>query len=77
MYEIVRFLHRSLIAEEPSIKDKIKLSLKYFDSEALTKQQEIGSFKIPLPLSRPKLPSNASTEYDFLLKDALCAQRLS
>ena len=34
MWGIVGFLHKSLIAEEPSIKDKMKLSLEYFDSEA-------------------------------------------
>ena len=48
MYEIVRFLHKSLIAEEPSIKDKMKLSMEYFYSEALIKQQEIKiAFKCP------------------------------
>ena len=76
MNEIVRFLHKSLTTEEPSIKDKMKLSMEYFDSEALIKQQEIGSFNIPPPPSRPKLPSNAPPEYDFLLKDASCDQRM-
>ena len=46
MYEIVRFLHKSLITEEPSIKENMKLSMEYFDSEVLIKQQEIVSFKI-------------------------------
>ena len=50
--------------------------MNYCDSEALIKQQEIGSFNIPPPLSRPKLPSNAPPEYDFLLKDASCDQRM-
>ena len=27
----------------------MKLSMEYFDSEALIKQQKISSFKIPLP----------------------------
>ena len=76
MNGVVRFLHKSLTTEEPPIKDKMKLSMKYFDSEALIKLQEIGSFKIPPPPSRPKLPSNAPPEYDFLLKDASCDQRM-
>ena len=38
---------KSSIAEEPLMKDKIKLSMGYFDSESLIKEQEIGSFKIP------------------------------
>ena len=37
MYGIFGFLHKSFIAEEPSIKDKMKLSLEYFDSEASIK----------------------------------------
>ena len=49
VYEIVNFLHKSLITEKPSIKDKMKLSMENFDSEALIKQQKIFSFKIPLP----------------------------
>ena len=76
MNEIVRFLHKSLATEEPSIKDKMKLSMSYCDSEALIKQQEIGSFNIPPPPSRPQLPSNAPPEYDFSLKDASCDQRM-
>ena len=67
MYEIVSFLHKSLVAEEPSIKDKMKLPMEYFDSEALIKQQEIVLFKPPSP-SLPKLPSNAPPEYDFFTK---------
>ena len=31
---IVRFLRKSLTSEELSVKDKIKLSVEYFDSEA-------------------------------------------
>ena len=58
----------------------MKLSMEYFDSEALIKQQEIVSFKIPPPSSlnpsRPKLPSNAPLEHDFLPKDTLCDQRM-
>ena len=76
MCGIVRFLHKSLTTKEPSVKDKMKLSMKYFDSEALIRQQEIGSFNIPPPPSWPKLPSNAPPEYDFLLKDASCDQRM-
>ena len=38
MSEIVRFLHKSFIGEDPSIKDKTKLSMEYFDSGALIKQ---------------------------------------
>ena len=68
-------MYKSFIAEEPSIKDKMKLSLEYFDSEASITQQDIASFKIPPPPSRPKLPSNATPEYDFSLKDALYDQR--
>ena len=67
---------KSLIAEELLIKDKMKLSVEYSDSEALIKQQEIGSFKIPATPSRPKLPSNAPPEYDFSPKDASCDQRM-
>ena len=37
MYGIFGFLRTSIIAEEPSIKDKMKLSLEYFDSEASIK----------------------------------------
>ena len=51
MCGIVRFLHKSLTTKEPSVKDKMKLSMEYFDSEALIKQQEIGSFNIPPPPS--------------------------
>ena len=76
MNEIVRFLHKSLTTEEPSIKDKMKPSMEYFDSGALIKQQEIGSFNIPPSPSWQKLPSNAPSEYDFLLKDASCDQRM-
>lgn len=47
MYKIFRFLHKSLIAEELSIKDKMKLFMDYFDSETLVKQLEIVSFKSP------------------------------
>ena len=36
----------------------MELSMEYFDSEALTKEQEIGHLKAPPPTSRPKLPSN-------------------
>ena len=72
MYRIVRFLYKSFITEEPSLKDKMKPSMECFDSEALIKQQEIVSFKIPPPPFLPKLPLNAQTEYDFLQKDALC-----
>ena len=50
MCGIVRFLRKSLSTEELSVKYKIKLSMEYFDSEALIKQQEIGSFKIPTRL---------------------------
>ena len=34
MCRIVRFLRKSLTSEELSVKDKIKLSMEYFDSEA-------------------------------------------
>ena len=55
----------------------MKLSMEYFDSESLIKQQKISSFKIPLPpSSQPNLPSNAPPEYDFSLKDALCDRRM-
>ena len=56
----------------------MKLSMEYFDSEALTKEQEIGHLKAPppLPTSRPKLPSNAPPEYDISLEAALCDQRM-
>ena len=60
MYKIARFLHKSLIAEEPSINDK--------------RQNEIAP--PPPPLSRPKLPSNAPPEYDYSLRDALCDIRM-
>ena len=49
MYKIVRYLYKSFIAEEPSLKDKMKLSMECFDSEASIKQQEIVSFKILPP----------------------------
>ena len=65
MWWIVRFLHKSLTTKEPSVKDKMKLSMEYFDSEALIKQQEIGSFNIPPPPSWPKLPSNAPLSMIF------------
>lgn len=51
MYKIVRYLYKSFIAQEPSLKDKMKLSMGCFDSEASIKQQDIVSFKIPPPLS--------------------------
>ena len=77
VYEIVNFLHKSLITEKPSIKDKMKLSMENFDSEALIKQQKIFSFKIPLPppspTSPPKLPSNAPSEYDFFTEGCFYA----
>ena len=70
MYEIVSFLHKSLIAEEPSIKDKMKLPMEYFDPEALIKQQEVVPFKPPSP-SLPKLPSNVPLNMIFLLSHLL------
>lgn len=44
--------HRSFnqfgkITGEPSVKDETILSMAYFDSEAVIKQQDIVSFKIP------------------------------
>ena len=66
---------KSLIAEDPLININMKLSMEYFDSEALIKQQQIGSFKIPPPFPA-KLPSNAPPEYDFSLKHVLCDQRM-
>ena len=55
----------------------MKVSMDYFDSEALITQQEISSLKItPPPSSRTNLPSNAPPEYDFSLKDALCDRRM-
>ena len=54
----------------------MELSMEYFDSEALTKEQEIGHLKAPPPTSRPKLPSNAPPEYDISLEAALCDQRM-
>ena len=74
VYEIVNFLHKSLITEKPSIKDKMKLSMENFDSEALIKQQKIFSFKIPLP-PPPPLPRQNCLQMPhlnmiFLLKDA-------
>ena len=55
----------------------MKVSMDYFDSEALIKQQEISSLKItPPPPSLTNLPSNASPKYEFSLKDSLCDRRM-
>lgn len=77
MYEIVRFLHKSLITEEPSIKDNMKLSMEYFDSEVLIKQQEIVSFKISPAPSWPKLLSNAPSNVSMFLQSEIFLSRPS
>ena len=56
----------------------MELSMDYFDSEALTKEQEIGHLKAPPP---PYFPAKivfkwAPPEYDISLEAALCDQRM-
>ena len=72
MYEIVRFLHKSLITEQSSIKDKTKLSKEYFDSGFWNLNQTTGDWFVknsppPLPPSRPKLPSDKDSDSDWHL----------
>ena len=38
-------MRKSLITEEPSIKEEMKLSMEYFDSKAFVKQLKIDSLK--------------------------------
>ena len=77
MYEIVRLLHKSLITEEPSIKDKMKLYVEYFDSKG-PNQTTGDCFVSNLP---PPLPGQNCLQMPYMnmifsLKDALCDQRM-
>ena len=55
----------------------MELSMEYFDSEALTKEQEIGHLKAPPPYFPAKIAFKwAPPEYDISLEAALCDQRM-